>query len=559
MNSPLLARTVVETLIACGVREVVLSPGSRNAGLSLALATAHEAGRIRLHVRVDERTAGFVALGLAKAVADQTPRRPVAVVTTSGTAVANLHPAVAEARHSGLPLVVLSADRPVSLRDSGANQTTRQMGLLAPHTLDCVEMADESGTPQVWRGQLRRALALASGARTRQPGPVQVNLGFATPLIDADLMDDAWLPPSDQPAQPGQPAQPYQPDQPAQPDQPGRFAITAARPAEPTMIHPGPRTVVVCGDAAPETGRAARHCAEALGAPLLAEPSSGARAGEGAVVRVAAALSSDLAEQVERVIVFGHPTLSRPMTRLLSRTDVQMIMVGELADWVDPGWAASQVVDAVQVAPIEAGPASEATTEVARAWLRLWLDQGADDLANGWGADLVTRGVLDALTDDEVLLLGSSSVIRCADRAPIGTHAPTVLANRGLAGIDGTLSTGLGVRLASGRPTTVLVGDLTFVHDLGALVGGELEPDPGVRVVVVDDHGGGIFAGLEQGDEVYARHFVRVFATPQRTDLAAAARGLGAEVHEVASADELAAALATPHPELGWQVIVARV
>ncbi|MGJ6980057.1 2-succinyl-5-enolpyruvyl-6-hydroxy-3-cyclohexene-1-carboxylic-acid synthase [Aestuariimicrobium soli] len=546
MSSPELARAVVATLIDSGVREVVLSPGSRNAGLGLALATADAAGLLRLHVRVDERTAGFLALGLAKAGADVFPPAPVAVVTTSGTAVANLHPAVAEARHSGLPLVVLSADRPLSLRDSGSNQTTRQLDLLAPHTLDCVELADESGAPAVWRRQLVRALAIASGVRTRQPGPVQVNLALATPLLDPALVRDDWLP------------------------RPGVLPVAAARPAEPTMIAPGPRTVVVCGDATPSVGRSARRLAERLGVPLLAEPSSGARSGACAIAGVAAVLGSELAAEVERVIVFGHPTLSRPMTRLLSRSDVELIMVSERADWIDTGWAATRVVDSVEVERLEVervdAEGGEAADPSSETWLRSWIDH---PLAGGaapdqWGADLVVQSVLAALADDEVLMLGSSSVVRCADRAPIGTthrnHGePLVLANRGLAGIDGTLSTALGVRLATGRATTALVGDLTFVHDLGALVGGELEESPGVRVVVVDDHGGGIFAGLEQGEPVYARHFARVFGTPQRTDLAAAARGLGAEVVEVDSADELAAALSGPHPEQGWQVLVARV
>ncbi|CAI9405961.1 2-succinyl-5-enolpyruvyl-6-hydroxy-3-cyclohexene-1-carboxylic-acid synthase [Aestuariimicrobium sp. T2.26MG-19.2B] len=522
MNAPLLARTVVQTLIAAGVREVVLSPGSRNAGLALALATAHEAGRLRLHVRVDERSAGFLALGLAKASGGL-----VGVVTTSGTAVANLHPAVAEAHHSGLSLVVMSADRPLSLRDSGSNQTTRQVGLFGPHVLDSVDLADESGRPQTWRGQLVRALTLAAGTRTREPGPVHVNLGLATPLVDPSLMESRWLD-----------------------EAPAPRSVAAARPAEPTMINPGPRTVVVAGDATPPHGRAARAFAEQLGVPLLAEPSSNARSGGFAVGRVADLLTSDLVGDIERVIVFGHPTLSRPMTRLLGRSDCEVIMVADRASWVDPGWAATSVVDAV----IAGGTADGA-------WLRRWLDHPANVEApdGGWTSRSVTERVLLSVTPGEALVLGSSAPIRWADRAPVPNEGPIVFANRGLAGIDGTLSTALGTRLVTGLGTTVLLGDLTTVHDLTALVGGDLEQDPGVRVVVVDDHGGAIFAGLEQGAEVYGRHFARVFGTPQRVDLVAAASGLGADARAVRSLSELDEALASPHPEHGWQVIVARL
>lgn len=529
MNSPLLARTVVQTLIASGVREVVLSPGSRNAGLSLALATAHEAGLLRLHVRVDERTAGFLALGLAKA-----SEQVVALVTTSGTAVANLHPAVAEARHSGIPLLVLSADRPLSLRDSGANQTTRQHGMLAPQVLDCLEVADESGTPQVWARQVVRAVALARGVRTRQPGPVQINLGLAAPLIDPLLMSAEWLAEQEVGAH--------------------SVEVVAARPGEPTMIAPGPRTVVVAGDATPTTGREARSFAEALGVPLLAEPSSNARKGRCAVTNPTALLAGDLAPMIERVIVFGHPTLSRPMTRLLSRTDVEMIMVADRAEWIDPGWAVTRVVDAVAAAaPGEGGDT---------AWLREWLDHPdnhAPQSGGAWNSDTVTGHVLASLNGDDVLVVGSSQAIRCADRAPVLTDPPTVYANRGLAGIDGTLSTALGVRLATERTTTVLLGDLTFLHDLGALVCGDHELNPAVTAVVIDDHGGGIFAGLEQGDDVYARHFQRVFGTPQRTDLADAARGLGADAVVVTTTAELDEALAAPRQAEGWRVIIARV
>nr|MBA2456818.1 2-succinyl-5-enolpyruvyl-6-hydroxy-3-cyclohexene-1-carboxylic-acid synthase [Nocardioidaceae bacterium] len=187
-----LARVIVDELARAGVRDAVLAPGSRSAPLALALHDADSTRRIRLHVRIDERSAGFLALGLAKA-----SRRPVPVVTTSGTAVANLHPAVLEAHHAGVPLVVLSADRPTHLRGSGANQTTDQVKIFGPAVrffAECLPPARDVGQVVAVRATVDRAVAAATGTRTSVPGPVHINVPFEEPLLP-DVQEAATWPP----------------------------------------------------------------------------------------------------------------------------------------------------------------------------------------------------------------------------------------------------------------------------------------------------------------------------------------------------------------------------
>lgn len=527
-----LARTIVATMISQGIEWVVLAPGSRNAPLALALAAAEGQGLLRIHVRVDERSAGFVALGLARA-----SENPVAVVTTSGTAVGNLLPAVMEARHAGVPLLVLSADRPASMINSGASQTTNQLGTLAGHVLDVARVSSESGGHADWRHQVRRSLALAAGVRTRQPGPVQLNVELAMPLVGSELNEPLELEEGQQLLA-------------ARADCWGAHAIS-----------PGPRTVVLAGDCRPGVGARAVAFAEANNLPLLAEPSSNARQGATAIATYRLLLA-DLGSQVERVVVFGHPTLSRPVTQLLAREDIELIMVAEDAEWIDPGHQAAVVCDDIEMD----APASEE-------WLGRWLEADAQRLAQldtasssvaaspdvGEGLDprAVHHVLWSALDAEDVVMLGSSNPVRDADLLPVHDQPPVVFANRGLAGIDGTISSAIGLALSLARPVTTIVGDLTFIHDLSALVFGELERVPDLRVMVLDDRGGSIFQGLEQGAETYAEHFERVFGTPQRVHLAAAARGIGVETSECVSLDDLARALARPIS--GLEVIVVGV
>lgn len=514
------ARTVVAELVRRGVRHVVLAPGSRSAPLAHALAAASARGEVHLHVRIDERVAAFTALGLARVAG------PVAVVTTSGTAVANLHPAVLEASHSGVPLLLLTADRPHEVRGTGANQTTDQVRLFGSAVRYFADVPAPYGRPgevRDLRSLLARAVAAAVGTRSGNPGPVHLDLAFREPLVPDD---DAW------------------------PDTSGSADVVADR-AEivPAVLDDGPRTVVVAGDGA---GAAARTYAEAAGVPLLAEPSSGARAGANAVGPYRLLLDQpSLGARIERVVVFGHATLSRQVSALLVRGVEVVVVSGRTPDWIDAGSRAGRVVSAV--AP--GGTASSGDGEWLASWQR--AAKAAQDAVDGVLASGPPTGpavaalVWAARRPGEALVAGSSNPIRDLDltAAPVvdaGADVGPVVANRGLAGIDGTLSTAAGVALASGAPARALVGDLTFLHDIGGLLIGPLEERPDLQIVVVNDDGGGIFGLLEHGDPAHAGRFERVFGTPHGADIGALCAGYGVTHRRVTDLESLRPALAEP-------------
>jgi 2-succinyl-5-enolpyruvyl-6-hydroxy-3-cyclohexene-1-carboxylate synthase len=514
MSSPQCAAAIVAQLVAQDVRDVVLAPGSRSAPLALALARAESSGAVRLHVRYDERSAGFLALGLAKGGG-----APVAVVTTSGTAVGNLLPTVMEAHHSGVPLVVLSADRPAAMVGFGANQTTDQARLFEPFARWSARVSS-AAPEQSWTAQTARAVLLAADVGSGNPGPVHLNVELAEPLVGE------W-------AEPVVRAVRQQP---------------AGEP-EPIRLPAGPRTLLVCGDAGPAVGTAVARLASEAGLPLVAEPSSNARAVALRTGRLL--LAGPLADQVERVVVFGHPTLARPVNRLLARPDVELIVVSASAEWVDPGWRATQVVsgvtfEAADPAWLEQWTAADATVGAA---LDRLLD--AQPVLTG---PVVAAAVL-ASVGEGALVLGSSQPIRDADLA--AATPAEVYANRGLAGIDGTVSTAVGIALARRRAVTLLCGDLTFLHDSNGLSAGVGERRPDMRIVVADDSGGSIFATLEYGDQRYAEVFERVFATPSGVDVAGVARAHGVPVRRVATAAELRDALQAPID--GTEAIVATI
>ncbi|ROS76702.1 2-succinyl-5-enolpyruvyl-6-hydroxy-3-cyclohexene-1-carboxylic-acid synthase [Cellulomonas sp. PhB143] len=536
----LAGRVLVAELLAHGVRDVVLCPGSRSAPLAYALADAEVRGEVRLHVRVDERSAGFLALGLAKGAALAGEPAAVAVVTTSGTATANLHPAVLEAHHGGVPLVVVTADRPHELRGTGANQTTDQVGLYGSAVRHAVDVPAPDGRPgeeRDLRAVLARALTAALGTRTGDPGPVHLDVAYRDPLV-----------PVPQDAASGE-----APVSPA-----GRPVVVPARPVVEVpddvahLVRTGadePATVLVAGDGA---GPWVRELSAARGWPLLAEPSSGAAGGPDHVAAYRLLLGTALGGRVARAVVVGRPTLSRPVQTLLGRPDVTVVVVAPGgAPWPD----AARGADLVLPGPPDVWLAGARGPE---AWLREWRDAGARaaeavrrEAARALGGPAVAEDVLAACGADQVLVVGSSTPVRDLDLA-VGTGpVPPVVANRGLAGIDGTVSTASGVALGAGRPVLALMGDLTFLHDVGGLLRGPDEPVPDLRVVVVDDDGGSIFATLEQGgvaqgSQGAARTFERVFATPHGADLAALCAGYGVAHLRVGDREELRRALARP-------------
>ncbi|MDM4762408.1 2-succinyl-5-enolpyruvyl-6-hydroxy-3-cyclohexene-1-carboxylic-acid synthase [Galbitalea sp. SE-J8] len=541
------AVALLAAFVRAGVRDVVVCPGSRSQALALAAAAFETAGLIRLRVRVDERVAAFLALGIARESG-----APALVVTTSGTAVANLHPAVLEAHHGGVPLIVISADRPDELRGIGANQTTEQRGIFGP----AAELVDvPAPTGATTDADPAAVVARVLGAA----GPVHLNVAFRDPLSGAvDLPDqkrrsdraDAAASAALAPESRGTPSFSVAGRAPLTQADSGALVEPADTPA-PLAVTADEHTVVVAGAGA---GPAAEQAARALGAPLLAEVVSGAHFGPNLVVDYRSLLRHpEFGGTVRRAIVFGRPTLSREAPALVQRPDVEAIVVrGPGAEDWNPGRRVAVFADAIEVA---GDPAP-------RAWSGRWVaasraalerhdappidvqvsSEPADQAAFNRAvlADLrapVTRrrlveAVWRATWPHDRLVLGASRLIRELDQVAPGKRI-RVHANRGLAGIDGTVATGIGVALASQAGqhphgvTRVLLGDLALLHDAGALLVPDGEERPRIQVIVGDDHGGTIFTGLEVASTADAAAFDRVMLTPQHTDLAALAAAFG--------------------------------
>ena len=515
------AVALLEEFHRLGVRDIVLGPGSRSQALALAAAEFERLGMIRLRVRIDERVGGFLALGIAVETS-----RPVILITTSGTAVGNLHPAVLEAHHSGVPLIVITADRPESLRGVGSNQTTEQPGIFSSAVRNSWDVAPPNGSA----GETDAAAALARDALAAASGPVHLNLAFAEPLSSPFTLAERPLP---------------------EPVSVVELPVAEALEAAPStasgtvglQLSAVPGTVVVAGTGA---GPRAEEVARELGAPLLAEIASGAHFGPQLVVAYRELLNTaNFGDRVQRVIVFGHPTLSREVPALIQRQGVETIVVrGASAEDYNPGRRVGTFADSVSVVG----------EPDARSWSGRWVAASraliedidvAPDITADLGAHAkaelaavrapVTRRALveavwRATWPKDRLVLGASRLIREADKVLPGKRVP-VHANRGLAGIDGTISTALGMALASQAEgaegtTRVLVGDLTFLHDVGALLFGVGEVRPRIQVIVGNDNGGTIFDGLEVAQSA-GPGYDRVLLTPQVVDIPKLAEAYG--------------------------------
>jgi len=417
---------------------------------------------------------------------------------------------VLEASHAGVPLLLLTADRPPELRGSGANQTVDQVGLYGGAVRLFVEVGApdaRAGQNAYWRAMTCRALAAAAD------GPVHLNLGLREPLVPED---GAWIEPLD--------------------GRPDGAPWTAVLPAlRSSVLDDLPaRTVIVIGDSTADLASGALELAAARGFPVVAEPSSSAWSDE--VVRAAelvlAAPGWLDAHAPARVLVVGRPTLSRVVARLIGVAPVDVVGTG--VQWIDPARQASRVLPGV---PSPDGP-------VDPSWLPSWVDAGRaarkavdEVLADGLSEPAVAAEVVAAA--GALLVVGSSKPVRDLFLAG-GREGLRVLANRGAAGIDGTVSTAVGAALAHRGRTVALLGDLTFLHDANGLVLGPAEPRPDLTIVVVNNDGGAIFGLLEQGAPEHAAAFERVFGTPHGVDLQA-----------LCAATRTAYALATTRAELG--------
>jgi 2-succinyl-5-enolpyruvyl-6-hydroxy-3-cyclohexene-1-carboxylate synthase len=539
------ARVLVDELARCGLAEAVLAPGSRSAPLALAL---YDCRRVRLHVRIDERSAGFLALGLAKASG-----RPAAVLCTSGTAAAHLHAAVIEADEAGIPLIVLTADRPPELRGTGANQAIDQLKLYG----GAVRWFCEVGVPEArggmnayWRSLACRAWAAATGAGATGaggglPGPVHLNLPLREPLLPG-LPGD------------GGPGEGQASEWPESLDgRPGGAAWTRSGPAGPPAAGDvlelpwAERGVIVCGDGSASPGPLLA-LAGAAGWPVLAEPSSGARRGPNALSAYPYLLACPefvAAHRPEVIVSAGRPGLSRQQLAFL-RADgaARHVVIAQGAGrWADPARSATDVAAGVRLSGPPRAPGG-------RPWLASWLAadaaarRAADaalDSAGPLSEPVLARDLAAALPDGGLLWAASSLPVRDLDHHMAPRAGLRVLASRGASGIDGLISAAMGAALAhqaaGGGAAAALLGDLAFLHDLPGLVLGRRDVRPDLTLVVANNDGGGIFSLLEQAG--LGEPFERLFGTPHGTRLSHIAAAMGLPYHRLAEPGDLAAAV----------------
>lgn len=599
-QATLLARAVVASLVEAGVKRVVISPGSRNAPLTYALADAAQAGYLQLRVVVDERSAAFVALGASRSDwLHEGLARPAVAVMTSGSAVANAHPAVVEADAAGVPLIILSADRPHALVNTGASQTTVQTGIFGAATRYQADLGDTNEMSAV-TNQVRRAVAAASGRLSLDPGPVHLNVRLAPPLAPAAPWQVPHLEPKTHWLRARKPLEEQ------------LNGVTVSQVGCRLGLDPARRGVIVVGDNDDaELAHYAASLAHAWGWPLLAEPTSLVRTNANTVAAYSALLAggdgsasgdgAQLSQEIEQLLVVGRPTLTRPISALLARADIYQVVLTNRARWSDVCGRAAYVTTLEQAlsslntpdvsAGAEAGTdadaggdasasaAAEASAGVGGSagknapsplWLQRWLQAGQQQL----NATSVTKAAQMALTtwqatsqykthsqstaihsdslENSVTLMAASSMtIRYLDAGlPAGKQLKKmpgpVVANRGLAGIDGTISTAVGLAWASGQPVRVIIGDLAAAHDLTGLVKAVTETEVDLQVIVLDDHGGKIFSGLEYGASKLSNYFPRFFTTAQQVDFAQAAAAFGAHVDVIDDVDGLQSLLSKP-------------
>jgi len=497
--------TLVDEWVRCGLTDAVVCPGSRSTPMALALAADD---RIALHVHHDERSGSFHALGLA-----QVTGRPVAVLVTSGTAVVQLHAAAVEADLAGVPLLLCTADRPPELRDVAAPQTVDQERLFGRSLRWYVDAGvPDAAAAGTWRSLAARAWAEATAA---WPGPVQVDLPFREPLV-------------------GMPG----PLPEARGDGPWHRRVRAGREA-PVLDASiaGAKGVVVAGRGTTDPD-AVVDLAEALGWPLLADPTSGCRR-RGSVAAFDALLRTPFADRArpEVVLRVGGLPASKVLGQWLQACGAHEVVVAPEPWWPDPAHAAAVLLDEVPVAPAGHEPVAE--------WREAWA--AADELAQGaidevlaaepLSEPAVARHLTRALPPGAALVVSSSMPVRDVEWFGVPRADLRVLSNRGANGIDGVVSTAVGVASAGVR-TALLIGDVAFLHDSNGLLG---LADRGVdlTVVVVDNDGGGIFSFLPQRQELAPERFERLFGTPHGLDLVAVARAFGVDAQAVTSPADL--------------------
>ncbi|MFZ6002313.1 MAG: 2-succinyl-5-enolpyruvyl-6-hydroxy-3-cyclohexene-1-carboxylic-acid synthase [Actinomycetota bacterium] len=532
--------TLVDEWVRCGVEHAVVSPGSRSTPMALALAAD---GSIRLHVHHDERSAGFMAIGLAL-----TAWEPTLVLTTSGTAAVELHAAVVEADLAAVPLIICTADRPPELIDVGAAQAIDQTHLYGRSVrwFHAPGVADEAALER-WRPLAARAYAEATGPRR---GPVHLNLAFREPLLgqagplpaprSVDGAGWSWQPPVQPPVDP---------------------VISLVEDCA------GRRGLILAGEGS-GNGEMVQQVAVALGWPVIASPQAPVWLHDDVAIPAAdpllrvPAMREELRPEV--VLRLGGPLASRVVNEWVAETGAAEIVVSGPGVWIDPAGTASVVMpfdpgqilvawcdEVTHVEPVDGG-----------SWLDTWRRAGSaaqravDSVldANPSSEPGVARSLVSALPAGAALVVSSSMPIRDLEWFVRPGEVVSVFANRGANGIDGVVSTAVGVALGSDRATALLIGDIAFLHDSNGLIAAAARGIDLV-VVVVDNDGGGIFSFLPQADAVDRDVFELLYGTPHGLDLARLASAYGATASVVTDLDSaLGHALAAG----GVHVLVAR-
>lgn len=575
MTGTLALRAMVQALVDAGVEDVVACPGSRSAPLALA-TRAHPGLRVR--VLLDERSAGFFALGLAKA-----SRRPVAVVVTSGTAVANLLPAVVEASLARVPLVLLTADRPPELRDRGAPQTIDQIHIFGGHVRWFADLPVPDDLPETRRHLEATVGRAVATARSGPQGPVHLNIPFREPLVPGSALG-----PLDPPG-PGAVARDG-----ARTGRTGRSLVDAVVGGSTlTDVDLGDlvarlggleRGLIVAGPQDdPDLPAALARLAAATGYPILADPLSGSRCGPHDRSQVIAHADHLVrpgpwrdAHLPDVVIRFGAAPTSKPViTTLADRQPFQIVVDGD-GGWREPALIATVFIHAdaastaLALADRIAGSGA-VTGPRASDWASGWrdADDAADRALRDWLAGVTRRGepfeghpfalLGDLLPDGALLWAGNSMPVRDLDAwLPAGPRAIRALSNRGANGIDGVVSTALGSVAAGIGPVVLVVGDVSFLHDLNALVAARLHA-LSATIVLIDNDGGGIFSFLSQATTLAPEvglpdHYEELFGTPHGINVGPIVEALGGTWRRVGPAD-LGEALADSIARPGVQVL----
>ena len=515
--SPVLGEVVINQLIQSGARDAVITPGSRNAPLTMALWRAAASGHIRLHTRIDERSAAFLALGIARASGLPTP-----VICTSGSAAANFYPALVEAHHSAVPLIAVTADRPSRLWNTGANQTMSQVGMYPAAGLRTVNLAVEGeriGQVALWRN--------AIAAELNRGTPAHFNVEFEEPLVGSLQ----WV---------------------------ERLDLKAT---ESTVHPPQPRNleryeshgvILVGHDAAGISYSDIRDFAEKTGWPILSE---NPLLGDAVIAHPALILADQKRREDLRpkiAVVVGRLTLSRALAAY--QTSAEYVVV------VDPRTAEVDTErDADEIHLALPTIASNTQVMIDPRWRKNFehyaekIAEKLPGLISEWSEPSAVKGVIEEIPDGSALFVASSMPIRDIEAFVEPRSGIDTFANRGLAGIDGNISTAYGIALSRPRSYAIL-GDLAFLHDINGLLVGVDEIRPNLTIVVIANDGGGIFSTLPQRD---VPGFEKIFGTPHGRDIAAIAESYGIPAVNVRTLDALRSQLA--RSGTGIRVIVAQM